>query len=150
MKDMQIKLSFWTDPKFWRDLRKLYKDRVVIETCGLAMLELLAKKRFLLPNKVYHFNEMVGEICKESVLTNDSLRSIGQLNAEEWQKFLAHQKKQKYEQTKQVIFFRLIKNKDNARLQSSLDAQPIDTLLILYLYYLKEEQQWHKNFPMKS
>lgn len=44
MKGVQIKLSFWTDPKFWRDLRKLYKDRVVIETCGLAMLELLAKK----------------------------------------------------------------------------------------------------------
>ena len=52
-----------------------------------------SKKRFILPNKVYHFNEMVGQICKESVLTNDSLWSIGQLNVEEWQKFLAYQKK---------------------------------------------------------
>lgn len=150
MKDVQIDLSFWSDPKFWRDLRKLYKDRVVIETCGLAMLELLAKKRVVLPNKVYHFNEMVGRICKENILTKDSLRSIGQLNAEEWQKFQVYQKKQKVEQAKQATLFRLIRNKENAKLQSSLDAQPIDTLLILYLYYLKEEQQWHKNFPMKS
>ena len=97
MKDVQIDLSFWSDPKFWRDLRKLYKDRVVIETCGLAMLELLAKKRVVLPNKVYHFNEMVGRICKENILTKDSLRSIGQLNAEEWQKFQVYQKKQKVE-----------------------------------------------------
>lgn len=59
-------------------------------------------------------------------------------------------KKQKVEQAKQATLFRLIRNKETAKLQSSLDAQPIDTLLILYLYYLKEEQQWHKNFPMKS
>lgn len=149
-KDVKIDLSFWTDPKFWRNLRKLYKDRVVIETCGLAMLELLAKKRFILPNKVYHFSEMVEQICTESVLTNDSLRSIGQLNAEEWQKFQVYKKKQKYDQTKQATFFQLIKNKEHAKLQSLLDAQPIDTLMILYLYYLKEEQRWHKNFPMKS
>lgn len=95
MKDVQVDLSFWSDQKFWRDLRKLYKDRVVIETCGLAMLELLAKKRVVLPNKVYHFNEMVGRICKENILTKDSLRSIGQLNAEEWQKFQVYQKKTK-------------------------------------------------------
>ena len=51
-----------------------------------------SKKRVVLPNKVYHFNEMVGRICKENILTKDSLRSIGQLNAEEWQKFQVYQK----------------------------------------------------------
>ncbi len=149
-KEIKVLLLFWTDPKFWRELRKLYKDRVVMETCGLAMLELLAKKKFILPNKAYHISEMVEQICKEQVVTDDSLRSIGQLNAEEWQQFQTYKKKQKQEQRKQEGLFRLIKNKERAKLQSLLDSQPIDTLLILYLYYLKEEQLWHKNFPMKS
>ena len=52
IKELQLELSFFKTIKFWQKLRNIYKNRVEPETCGLAMLELLAKT-FLLPNKVY-------------------------------------------------------------------------------------------------
>ncbi len=45
MNDLQLETTFVQQPKFWQTLRNIYKDRVVIETCGVAMLELLAKKK---------------------------------------------------------------------------------------------------------
>lgn len=51
---------------------------------------------------------------------------------------------------KPFILKKLLQEKCKDRLQRELLEQPVDTLLILYLYYLKEEQPWHKNFHMKS
>lgn len=151
-KEIQLELSFFKSIKFWQKLRNLYKNRVVPETCGLAMLELLAKKHFLLPNEIYQVDMMIQMICQQDIksMPDDLLAQIGQLSTEEWRRYRKYQQKIQNERTKTVYFDYLLQGKRKDRLQHELLKQPVDTLLILYLYYLKEEQPWHKNFHMKS
>ncbi|WP_165005218.1 MULTISPECIES: patatin-like phospholipase family protein [unclassified Enterococcus] len=152
LKTEEIELSFLDDVKFWKKMRNLYIDRVEIETCGLAMLELLAKKMYLLPNKVYKVDEMVESICQtESFDIPESvLPAIGQLSAEEWRRYLKYQHQVENVQKKVSLLADAFWKKDRATLQAQLRAQPFDTLLIVYLYYLKGERVWHKNFHMRS
>ncbi|HFJ5425335.1 TPA: patatin-like phospholipase family protein [Enterococcus faecium] len=151
-KEIQLELSFFKSIKFWQKLRNLYKNRVVPETCGLAMLELLAKKHFLMPNEIYQVDMMIQMICQQDIksMPDDLLAQIGQLSTEEWRRYRKYQQKIQNERTKTVYFDYLLQGKRKDRLQHELLKQPVDTLLILYLYYLKEEQPWHKNFHMKS
>ena len=155
IKELQLELSFFKTIKFWQKLRNIYKNRVEPETCGLAMLELLAKKHFLLPNKVYEVDWMFQMICRQDKksMPDDLLAQVGQLSTEEWRRYRKYQQKIQNERTKAVYFEKLLQEKCKDRLQRELLElleQPVDTLLILYLYYLKEEQPWHKNFHMKS
>lgn len=152
IKELQLELSFFKTIKFWQKLRNVYKNRVEPETCGLAMLELLAKKHFLLPNKVYEVDWMFQMICQQDrkSMPDDLLAQVGQLSTEEWRRYRKYQQKIQNERTKAVYFEKLLQEKCKNRLQRELLEQPVDTLLILYLYYLKEEQPWHKNFHMKS
>lgn len=150
--DLQLETTFVQQPKFWQILRNIYKDRVVIETCGVAMLELLAKKKLVLPNKVYDVNELIEQIIQKesSSFFDQMIREVGQLNSNEWRRVQKYQKKQKIEQEQINEIAHLVKQKKNEQLQSKLHTQLFDTLLNLYLLYLKEEQPWHKNFPTKS
>lgn len=152
LSELRLDLAFVYDPKFWQYLRNIYKDRVVIETCGVVMLELLAKKSLILPNKVYHIHELIEQICKKEpeVISNETIQEVGQLNSEEWRKIQKYHKKQRNEQKKFRTLISLVKQKERDKLQTQLCTQPLDTLLNLYLYYLKEEQTWHKNFHMRS
>lgn len=150
--DLQLETTFVQQPKFWQTLRNIYKDRVVIETCGVAMLELLAKKKLVLPNKVYDVDELIEQIIQKesSSFFDQMIREVGQLNSNEWRRVQKYQKKQKSEQEQINEIAHLVKQKKNEQLQSKLHTQLFDTLLNLYLLYLKEEQPWHKNFPTKS
>ena len=152
LNELRLDLSFIYDLKFLQSLRNIYKDRVVIETCGVAMLELLAKRKLVLPNKVYHVHEMIEKICKSKmwIETNESIREIGQLNNDEWRRLQKYRKKQKNDQKKFIEIVSLIKQSKQEKLQAQIRTQPFESLLNLYLYYLKEEQIWHKNFHMKS
>ena len=116
------------------------------------MLELLAKKHFLLPNEIYQVDMKIQMICQQDIksMPDDLLAQIGQLSTEEWLRYRKYQQKIQNERTKTVYFDFLLQGKRKDRLQYELLKQPVDTLLILYLYYLKEEQPWHKNFHMKS
>ncbi len=91
-------------------------------------------------------------ICRQDKksMPDDLLAQVGQLSIEEWRRYRKYQQKIQNERTKAVYFEKLLQEKCKDRLQRELLEQPVDTLLILYLYYLKEEQPWHKNFHMKS
>ena len=148
--ELQLDLTFFHKEKFWRDLRNVYKDRVTIETCGLAMLELLAKQKLILPNKVYTVEEMLPSICKENKIDEAFLEAIGQLNASEWLKFRKLERNAKIHVTKENRLHQYVKEKKYNRIQRQLNTDAIETLMYLYLYYLKEEQPWHKNSHMRS
>ncbi|WP_206853200.1 patatin-like phospholipase family protein [Candidatus Enterococcus mangumiae] len=148
--ELQLDLTFFHKEKFWRDLRNVYKDRVTIETCGLAMLELLAKQKLILPNKVYTVEEMLPSICKENKIDEAFLEAIGQLNASEWLKFRKLERNAKIHVTKENRLHQYVKEKKYDRIQRQLNTDAIETLMYLYLYYLKEEQPWHKNSHMRS
>lgn len=147
-KEKNLELSFFYDVKFWENLRNVYKDRVVIETCGLAMLELLAKQMYLLPNKVYQVPEMITLIREKEqrpfteIVTNE----IGLLSMEEW---CSSSREQRLEQKLTELAKELYAS-TKEKVQTLLKEQPLNTLFVLYAHYLKEEQEWHKNFPMKS
>lgn len=147
-KEKKLDLSFFYDVKFWEDLRNVYKDRVVIETCGLAMLELLAKQMYLLPNKVYRVPEMLALIREKEQrpFTEIVKKEIGLLSLEEW---WSSSREQRLEQ-KLTILAKKLYASTQEKVQVLLNEQPVDTLFVLYAHYLKEEQEWHKNFPMKS
>lgn len=109
--ELKLDLSFFHKGKFWRDLRNVYKDRVAIETCGLAMLELLAKHKLILPNKVYTVEEMLPTICKENKIDEAFLKAIGQLNASEWLKFRKLERNAKIHVTREKRFHQYVKEK---------------------------------------
>ncbi|AUB53866.1 patatin-like phospholipase family protein [Enterococcus mundtii] len=147
---LDLDVSFFYKEKFWRDLRNVYKDRVTSETCGLAMLELLAKQKLILPNKVYTVEEMLPIICQESKIDEAFLKKVGQLNASEWLKFRKLERNAKIHVMKEHAIYQYVKEKKRDRLQRQLNADTVETLMYLYLYHLKEEQKWHKNSHMRS
>lgn len=85
-------------------MRNIYKDRVVIETCGVAMLELLAKKKLVLPNKVYDVDELIEQIIQKesSSFFNQMIREVGQLNSNEWRRVQKYQKSKRLNRNKSM------------------------------------------------
>ena len=112
------------------------------------MLELLAKQMYLLPNKVYQVPEMITLIREKEqrpfteIVTNE----IGLLSMEEW---WSSSREQRLEQKLTELAKELYAS-TKEKVQTLLKEQPLNTLFVLYAHYLKEEQEWHKNFPMKS
>ena len=150
VKEIHLDLSFFYNMKFWQELRNVYKDRVEFETCGLAMLESLAKRKVILPNKVYQVEELMKVICEASSSDATFVNHVGQLNAQEWHKYRKYQRNATIDHTKEQIALKLLKQKKQQNIQIKLNTQAFDILLFLYLAYLKEEQPWHKNSHTKS
>ena len=86
------------------------------------MLELLAKKHFLLPNKVYEVDWMFQMICQQDrkSMPDDLLAQVGQLSTEEWRRYRKYQQKIQNERTKPFI----LKNccKKNVRIVCSVNC----------------------------
>ncbi|KAF1295231.1 hypothetical protein BAU15_05640 [Enterococcus sp. JM4C] len=77
-----ISQDAWLEKIILPRLRKLYKDRVTLETIGLAFIELVAKTFQLLPTKVYTINQLRKEIkVKKQQPANAEL---GVLSVQEW------------------------------------------------------------------
>jgi NTE family protein len=133
-------LSFFKKINFLEKLRTIYKDRVVFETCGLALLELSAKNARILPNKIYEPEELVSLICRyESHKIKEEQPMFSKMSAEEWRE-IRHQQRTaaaRKEQIKQLAHE--LKHNKRKEIQQRLEKKPVETMLGLYLCYIKGE-----------
>ena len=144
-------LSFFKKINFLEKLRTIYKDRVVFETCGLALLELSAKNARIMPNKIYEPDELISLICRyESHTIKAEQPMFSKISAEEWREIRRQQRTAatRKEQIKQLMHE--LKHNKKKEIQQRLEKQPVETMLGLYLCYIKGEMEWHKNFHTKS
>ncbi|MDY4307376.1 hypothetical protein SNF32_08640 [Enterococcus mundtii] len=75
------------------------------------MLELLAKQKLILPNKVYTVEEILPLICQESKIDEAFLKKVGQLNASEWLKFRKLERNAKIHVMKEHAIYQYVKEK---------------------------------------
>ena len=159
-KDIEI---LWTD--FWRTiqkkgyfkeknlmeknilpkLRKLYKDRVTIETMGLAFIELAAKSFQLLPTKVYTINQLKEEMKGKQQQPQSN--ELGVLSVQEWldrfkEETYVFSERNQLRSLKKVLLETEVLSKKPQDIQKIVQRQPIQLLLVLFIDYLMEGTTW--------
>lgn len=126
-------------------LRKLYKDRVTIETMGLAFIELAAKSFQLLPTKVYTINQLKEEMKGKQQQPQSN--ELGVLSVQEWldrfkEETYVFSERNQLRSLKKVLLETEVLSKKPQDIQKIVQRQPIQLLLVLFIDYLMEGTTW--------